>query len=59
MTQPEDMHVAPINDLREHDLASRDCWCKPSLLQEHPTHAVVVVHNSADGRELVEQHGAN
>lgn len=53
-----DVHVLPIDDLREHR-ESRDCWCLPRLLEEEADAEVVVVHNSLDGRELVEQHGLN
>lgn len=63
-----DVHILPIDDLRAHE-ETRDCWCRPTL-QRHVRHAVdrgvairietiVVVHNSADGRELVEEHGVN
>jgi hypothetical protein len=51
---PPDLHILPIADLREHR-ESRDCWCDPALEQEQDT--VLVIHQSADGRELVEQHG--
>ena len=54
----KDVHVIPINDIREHD-ESRFCWCAP-MLKRDPGDldaAVVVVHNSADGRELIEEHG--
>ena len=54
-----DIHVLPENDLREH-IESRACWCHPNAhydpLMEQPA---VVVHNAADGRELVEQYGLN
>jgi hypothetical protein len=50
-----DVHVVPVNDLRER-ASRRDCWCQPRLIREAGA-AVVVVHQSADGRELVEQHG--
>jgi hypothetical protein len=50
-----DVHVVPVNDLRKHvDL--RRCWCEPRITQEKATGAVVV-HNSKDGRELIERHG--
>ena len=50
-----DVHVMPENDLREHE-QTRTCWCQPQLTQE-PGADVVVIHHSADGRELVEEHG--
>lgn len=62
MTDPTaDTHITPINDLREHTDA-RDCWCQPRIeivedfLDASPAR-VIVVHTSADGRELVERHG--
>lgn len=56
-----DVHVLPINDLREHE-ETRDCWCKPRVefadnVSDLETR--VIVHNSLDGRELVEAHGLN
>jgi hypothetical protein len=46
--------VTPINDLREH-AESSDCWCEPKVLDvgvdAAGEPALVVVHNSADGRE--------
>ncbi len=56
---PSDLHVSPIDDLKEHDLHSRSCWCSPRLEQDDPDEAVLVIHFSADGRELVEEHGLN
>lgn len=55
MATDSDIHVIPENDLREHE-ESRQCWCRPTLdqLESDP---VVVIHNSADGRELVERNG--
>ena len=57
-----DVHITPINDLREHEYTTT-CWCQPSV--EEPlcvkwkplTWGRLVIHHSADGRELVEQHG--
>jgi hypothetical protein len=55
-----DIHVLPLNDLREH-VEVRTCWCAPGLEQvrhEDGRKACVLVrHNSMDGRELVERHG--
>lgn len=62
MNLPPDIHITPINDLREH-LDSRDCWCKPRIEIEEDfltdEKKVLVIHHSLDGRELVEQHGVN
>jgi hypothetical protein len=52
-----DVHVTPIDDLREHE-ETRACWCGPRVEQE-PEASAVVVHHAADGRELVEEHGIN
>jgi hypothetical protein len=50
-----DVHVVPVNDTREH-MDIRQCWCRPTL-DEEAGH-VVVVHQSADGREYFEpDHG--
>jgi hypothetical protein len=54
-----DVHVLPIGDLREH-AESRYCWCGPRIEAVNETRqTALVVHHSADGRELVEQHGVN
>lgn len=60
-----DIHVLPQNDLRYHT-ETRNCWCEPHLelfidddghlLEDHEA---VVVHNSADGRELIEKYWIN
>ena len=54
----KDVHVLPQNDLREHD-ESRFCWCMPriEIVVASRGEPAVVIHNSADGRELVEEHG--
>lgn len=59
----KDIHVYPVNDLREHE-QTRECWCQPTPIRglatdrlPHGRDDIVVVHHSADGRELVEQHG--
>jgi hypothetical protein len=51
-------HVYPVNDEKEHDTESLDCWCNPRVLwgdQDGPFSEPVIVHNSADCRELIEQ----
>lgn len=48
-----DLHVVPVNDLREHEM-SMQCWCRP---YRSVSEAIVVVHNSLDGREHAEQVG--
>ena len=59
-----DIHVVPVGDLREHDESGRACWCKPRIEtcdprtgDRYPLGKAVIVHNSEDGRELVERHG--
>lgn len=42
------IHVYPVGDIKEH-LMSCNCWCKPSAHESEPD---VIVHNSADSREL-------
>lgn len=46
-----DFHILPINDIKEH-VESFDCWCDPVIKNDLPPY--VVVHNSADRRELFE-----
>lgn len=51
------VHVLPIDDLRAHK-ESTTCWCVPWVYADATRDAaLVIVHHSADGRELVEQHG--
>ncbi len=45
------IHVLPINDEREHE-ESTTCWCNPRIETEGE---LLVIHNSADCRELIEQ----
>jgi hypothetical protein len=47
-----DIHVYPVDDAIPHDTESRGCWCQPTLDEECDT--VLVIHHSADGRELDE-----
>jgi hypothetical protein len=44
-----DIHVVPLNDLREH-VETRACWCGPRVESEGDT--TTVVHHAADGREF-------
>lgn len=41
--------VVPLDDLRAHDALSDECWCGPRL------DGGILVHNSADGREVSER----
>jgi hypothetical protein len=59
-----DIHVVPINDLREHDDRTRICWCAPRVEvrdpetgDAYPGRCALVTHVSMDGRELIERHG--
>lgn len=45
-------HILPINDLREHEEKSTcDCEPKSEILENGD---VMIIHNSFDGREVVE-----
>lgn len=50
MTQTPDLHVVPLNDLRDHD-DRPDCWCAPYEIFDAASYAVIWVHNSMDRRE--------
>jgi len=47
-----DVHVLPLNDLKPHE-ESRQCECRPRV--EKQGEGTVVVHNSWDGREILER----
>jgi hypothetical protein len=54
------IQVIPIDDIREHE--GYDCWCKPLVnwLDEDAapfSDGPLVTHNSADGREKLEEQG--
>lgn len=44
-------NIYPIGDLKEHILDS-SCWCDPQVIMQNDE--MLIVHNSADGREAVE-----
>ncbi len=50
------VHTLPIGDLCRHT-QSELCWCAPKLDNENGCE--MWIHNSSDGRELVEKHGVN
>jgi hypothetical protein len=53
------LHVVPRGDLVEHEL-NRWCWCQPLVVPDNDEDTeALVIHNSLDGRELVEEHGIN
>lgn len=47
------IHVYTVNDKREHVTEGTGCWCEPRIDWTLPE--ALVVHNSADGREALEQ----
>lgn len=50
MTQwKAEVHVYPINDLREHKL-EEPCWCEPT----YDPDGEIVIHHAADEREKFE-----
>lgn len=49
------IHVAPVDDLREHQM-SLQCWCCPRRDDEEPD---LVIHNSMDRREEFELDNPN
>jgi len=56
------IHIVPIDDLRPHDDSGCACWCQPRIqVVDSETgdrlQFPIVIHQAADGRELVEQHG--
>lgn len=44
------VHVAPLNE--EHSFDSLECKCTP---KPHPVHSNVIIHNSFDQREIIEE----
>ena len=46
------VHVLPENDLKEHT-ESEECECKPTV--RYVNSGRLVIHNSYDGREVIEQ----
>lgn len=54
LTMPDDIHVYPLKDLREHVLVGTDCPCEPEVHIAGGA-TLVIVHNSFDHREIVEE----
>jgi hypothetical protein len=50
MTESNDVHVIPLEDLRDHT-TSTDCWCCPT---EEGDCSGVWIHHSLDNREKYE-----
>ena len=48
-----DIHVYPVNDLKEHILKGVDCHCNPTVKVEGA--GLIIVHNAYDHREIIEQ----
>lgn len=48
-------HVYPINDIKEHDIESTTCHCHPEVEIIEESGNILVIHNSFDGRELLEE----
>lgn len=46
----ESVHVIPVDDIYPHKEDGFDCHCSPRLEEK----GLIVVHNSFDGRELIE-----
>ncbi|MES2382365.1 MAG: hypothetical protein V4538_15065 [Bacteroidota bacterium] len=46
------LHVLPINDIKPHE-ETTTCECEPNVIFENGE--MIVVHNSYDGREFIEE----
>jgi hypothetical protein len=46
------INVLPLNDLKEHEEKST-CHCNPKVIFENGE--MIIVHNSYDGREIIEE----
>lgn len=53
---PTTVHCYPRLDTRKHIL-EKWCWCEPAVEEVHGKCAcgLAVIHNSDDGRELIEE----
>lgn len=47
------IHVLPVDDLEPHDEEGTTCKCEPRV--EFVEGGILVVHNSFDNREIIEQ----
>lgn len=47
-------HIYPIGDLKEHETDGKPCWCRPEEEVVGLT-GLLIIHNSADGREAYEK----
>ena len=48
-----DIHVLPVNDLREHLDIGTGCSCNPTIELEGAT--LIIIHNAFDCREAIEE----
>ena len=46
-------HIYPVNDTQQHDLEAVGCVCAPKIMFEEGD--MLIVHNSFDGREIIEE----
>ncbi len=53
--EPTIVHVLPVNDIDEHCGSGTVCKCGPKVEKIDGCYGVVVIHNSFDGREFLEQ----
>jgi hypothetical protein len=53
MMSDNDVHVYPVNELKEHNLTGTDCPCEPTI--EVVGANLVIIHNAWDHREIIEQ----
>lgn len=49
------IHVVPVNDWLPHNESSSGCGCSPRI-EPGIDGSTIVIHNSFDGRELLERH---
>jgi hypothetical protein len=47
-------HLYPVNDLKPHDTDGTTCHCDPEM-ELTPEGDMLIIHNSFDGRELIEE----
>ena len=48
-----DTHIAPIDDLQEHELEGTGCQCNPRI--EVNGAGLLIIHNAYDNREFFEE----
>lgn len=46
-------HVYPVGDLSNHNIEDGKCYCRPRSEEWHGS--TIIIHNSFDGREIVER----